>query len=110
MSLLWQIFSGPVELVNMESAIASAGVGMGEQGDLDSRGTGYPGCMPPRRWREVELGSTVRPGERSGASLVVYREALYVFGGYGGRVAAMGFFAFCESRGFLGGRGQRPNC
>lgn len=32
----------------------------------------------------MELGSNVRPGERSGASSVVFEDALYVFGGYGG--------------------------
>jgi len=39
---------------------------------------------PLRRWREVELNSAVKPGERSGASSVIYQDALYVFGGYGG--------------------------
>ena len=28
--------------------------------------------------------SAIKPGERSGAASVVYRDALYVFGGYGG--------------------------
>lgn len=37
-----------------------------------------------RRWREVELSSSIKPGERSGASSVIYQDALYVFGGYGG--------------------------
>jgi len=46
---------------------------------------GRQGLVPPlRRWREVELTSSVKPGERSGASSVVYKDALYIFGGYGG--------------------------
>jgi len=40
--------------------------------------------MPLRRWREVEQENTVKPGERSGASSVIYQGSLYVFGGYGG--------------------------
>jgi len=41
-------------------------------------------AVPLRRWREVDLTTDVKPGERSGASSVIYRDALYVFGGYGG--------------------------
>ena len=57
----------------------AAGPLVSEATDQDSRA-----LAPLRRWREVELGSSTRPGERSGASGVVYQDALYVFGGYGG--------------------------
>merc|ERR1719254_247584 len=62
----------------MDSMLA-AGPQPSEATDADSRV-----LAPPRRWREVELGTPTRPGERSGASGVVYQDALYVFGGYGG--------------------------
>jgi hypothetical protein len=32
----------------------------------------------------MQLGSMERPGDRSGAASVVYGDALYIFGGYGG--------------------------
>jgi len=62
----------------MDSVLA-AGPLPAESHDVDSRVV-----APLRRWREVELNSPCRPGERSGASGVVYQDALYVFGGYGG--------------------------
>ncbi|KAF4744108.1 Leucine-zipper-like transcriptional regulator 1, partial [Perkinsus olseni] len=42
-----------------------------------------------RRWRPVQYGCTAEkamelPGDRSGAASVVYNDALYVLGGYGG--------------------------
>lgn len=42
-----------------------------------------------RRWRPVQYGCTSEkamelPGDRSGAASVVYNDALYVLGGYGG--------------------------
>eukprot|EP00930_Biecheleria_cincta_P013394 TRINITY_DN11964_c0_g1_i1.p1 TRINITY_DN11964_c0_g1~~TRINITY_DN11964_c0_g1_i1.p1 ORF type:complete len:509 (+),score=49.41 TRINITY_DN11964_c0_g1_i1:181-1707(+) len=61
----------------MDSVVA-AGPLPSDVPDVDSR------SAPLRRWREVELSSPCRPGERSGASGVVYKDGLYVFGGYGG--------------------------
>uniref|UniRef100_A0A0G4HFZ4 Uncharacterized protein n=1 Tax=Chromera velia CCMP2878 TaxID=1169474 RepID=A0A0G4HFZ4_9ALVE len=41
--------------------------------------------QPPRRWKKLEVqGDGELPGERSGAASVVYKDAIYVFGGYGG--------------------------
>merc|ERR1719436_1544465 len=72
----------------MDSMLA-AGPQPSEATDADSRVV-----APLRRWREVELSSLTRPGERSGASGVVYQDALYVFGGYGGSVRLDDIFRF----------------
>lgn len=66
----------------MDSLLA-AGPALAEVEGVDSR-QDHGTVTPLRRWREVELNSTVKPGERSGASSVIYQDALYVFGGYGG--------------------------
>jgi len=66
----------------MDSMLA-AGPALTEGEDLDSR-VDSGAVTPLRRWREVELSTGVKPGERSGASSVTYQDALYVFGGYGG--------------------------
>eukprot|EP00929_Paragymnodinium_shiwhaense_P035965 TRINITY_DN19332_c0_g1_i1.p1 TRINITY_DN19332_c0_g1~~TRINITY_DN19332_c0_g1_i1.p1 ORF type:complete len:434 (-),score=66.23 TRINITY_DN19332_c0_g1_i1:396-1697(-) len=63
----------------MDSLLA-AGPALQHVEDMDCRAD----VGPLRRWREIETTSPVRPGERSGASSVIYEEALYVFGGYGG--------------------------
>eukprot|EP00928_Gymnodinium_smaydae_P078413 TRINITY_DN6234_c0_g1_i1.p1 TRINITY_DN6234_c0_g1~~TRINITY_DN6234_c0_g1_i1.p1 ORF type:complete len:514 (+),score=105.11 TRINITY_DN6234_c0_g1_i1:148-1689(+) len=65
----------------MDSLLA-AGPAVAETDAVDLRSD--LGAVPLRRWREVELNSPVKPGERSGASSVIYQDALYVFGGYGG--------------------------
>eukprot|EP00929_Paragymnodinium_shiwhaense_P010216 TRINITY_DN114758_c0_g1_i1.p1 TRINITY_DN114758_c0_g1~~TRINITY_DN114758_c0_g1_i1.p1 ORF type:complete len:515 (-),score=108.81 TRINITY_DN114758_c0_g1_i1:25-1569(-) len=64
----------------MDSMLA-AGPALAEASDLDTHNSP---SAPPRRWREVELNSPVKPAERSGASSVIYQDTLYVFGGYGG--------------------------
>lgn len=66
----------------MDSLLA-AGPALNETEDLDSR-MDQNQMAPLRRWREVDLTSPVKPGERSGASSVTFQDALYVFGGYGG--------------------------
>mmetsp|Transcript_127999 Transcript_127999/g.362299 ORF Transcript_127999/g.362299 Transcript_127999/m.362299 type:complete len:518 (-) Transcript_127999:185-1738(-) len=66
----------------MDSLLA-AGPALVEVEGADSR-TDSGTVTPLRRWREVELSSREKPGERSGASSVIYQDALYVFGGYGG--------------------------
>mmetsp|Transcript_8640 Transcript_8640/g.14792 ORF Transcript_8640/g.14792 Transcript_8640/m.14792 type:complete len:517 (-) Transcript_8640:83-1633(-) len=65
--------------MSMDSLLAAGPVGGPECTNLDSRDT-----ATLRRWREVDLNSPVQPLERSGASSVIYQDALYVFGGYGG--------------------------
>jgi len=68
-----------------------AGPSLFEVEDLDSRGISQ---ISLRRWREVEVSGVVFPGERSGASSVVYRDALYIFGGYGGNGRLNDLFRF----------------
>lgn len=68
-------------------------------GPLPLEGDGLEGIdstavTPLRRWREVELSSSVKPGARSGASSVVYKDALYIFGGYGGSGRLEDIFRF----------------
>lgn len=65
----------------MDSLMA-AGPALAEIDPTDGQNNGT--VTPLRRWREVELNSSAKPGERSGASSVIYQDALYVFGGYGG--------------------------
>jgi len=68
----------------MDSLLAAGPLPAGGPQDMDSSASGGGAVAPVRRWREVELTSSVKPGERSGASGVVYKDALYIFGGYGG--------------------------
>lgn len=60
----------------------------------DPFGSDPASATPLRRWREVDLNSAVKPNERSGASSVIYQDALYVFGGYGGSGRLDDIFCF----------------
>merc|ERR1719331_2208301 len=76
----------------MDSMLA-AGPAPAVDDDIDSRMDSI--CMAmPRRWREVETSSPVKPGERSGASSVTYQDGLYIFGGYGGSGRLEDIFRF----------------
>lgn len=37
-----------------------------------------------QKWRQIVCDNGARPGPRSGAASVVYKDSLYIFGGYGG--------------------------
>lgn len=54
------------------------------------------------RWRAVECAGFERPERRSGAASVVYRDCLYLFGGYGGhsRLDDLCKFDFVQRRWF----------
>lgn len=70
----------------MDSFAAGPALAEGDPADCHRTAGSEQHVVPAtlRRWREVELTTGVKPGERSGASSVIYQDALYVFGGYGG--------------------------
>ena len=67
------------ELLNME-AIANI-----RTGDPSAAAGGLRPAQPPlHKWKQIVCENSLRPVPRSGAASVVFKDSLYVLGGYGG--------------------------